>query len=330
MEVVKLLAGDGQAQVVGDVLTVKGDAAGGEAGGLVTAAAHGHDDRLGVAGDDGAAGDVEADRAADLVVLDNDIGDHGVVGVLDALFLQHGRKLGAAVMLDELLVIALVIAGTVGRIAAVVVEAALRGSLILVQDAPVAQTLIGALGFLQPDLIEVHVAQVLAAVLDALAQRVIIVAHFLVCPAVGARPRAQTGIARAALVKHDDALTLIGGRGRGVQTGETAADDQYVTFVFGFCRSLDLGDRKLGGDTLDEFRFALGVGRRHPGQSRDGGSGTEACHPLDEVPTADGFSHNIPPVKVMVLLCSDSILACFEGHWNGFCPSAGSADKLVC
>ena len=302
MEVVKLLAGDGQAQIVSNILAVKGNASGGKTGGLVAASSHGHDDRLGVAGDDGAAGDMEADCTADLVVLHDDVGDHGVVGILDALVPQDSRELGAAVVLDEFLVVALIVAGTVGRITAVVVEAAFRCSLVLVQNAPVAQALVGALGFLEPDLIEVHVAEVLAAVLDALAQRVIVVAHLLIRPAVGTWPRTQTGIPGAALVEHHDTPALVGGSSCGIQTGKTAADHQYITFIFGFCRSFDFGDRKLGSDTLDELRFALRMSCRNAGQSSNGGSCTKACHPLDEVPTADGFSHNFPPLKVVLLL----------------------------
>ena len=138
--------------------------------------------------------------------------------------------------------------------------------------------------------------------LNALAQCVIVISHLLVCPAMRTGPRAKTGIARTAFVEHHDALALVSRCGCGVQAGKTAADNQYIAFVFGFCRSFDFGDWQLSSNTLNELRFTLRVGSWNPGQSGDGRDCTEACHPLDEVPTADRFSHNYPPLKVVLLL----------------------------
>ena len=97
--------------------------------------------------------------------------------------------------------------------------------------------------------------EVLAAMLNALAQCVIVISHLLVCPAMRTGPRAKTGIARTAFVEHHDALALVSRCGCGVQAGKTAADNQYIAFVFGFCRSFDFGDWQLSSNTLNELRF---------------------------------------------------------------------------
>ena len=264
MEVVELLAGDGQAQVVGDVLAVERVAAGREAGRLVAAAAHTHDNRLGVAGDDRAAGHMEAHRAADLVVLHDDVGHHGVVGVFDVLRLEHGLELGAAVMLGIRLAVA--------REVVLLVVAGLGRTVVLIEDAPVAQALVGALRLLEPDLVPVHVADVLAAVVDAGAQRVEIIAHLRVRPAMGARPRAQAGVARMALIDHDDLLAGVRSRSRSIQARKAAADDQHVAGVFRLFRRSRLGDGQLARHALRRLlrRLVFRAGRKHHAHSRQG------------------------------------------------------------
>ena len=124
MEVVELLAGDRQPEVIGDVLAVEGHAADREAAGLVRAAAHRHDDGAGRAGDDRAAGHVEADSAGHAVAGLDDVGDHDVLGVFDALRVQNLDELGAAVVLGEGLAVA-------GVILLVVVVAGLGGAGVL-------------------------------------------------------------------------------------------------------------------------------------------------------------------------------------------------------
>ena len=224
MEVLELLPDDGKAQLVADGDAVEADTARRPAGRLVHAAAHAQDDGLRMAGDDGAARDVETHGAHDLAALLDDPGDHGVLADLDALGLQDLLRSGMTVVLRDRFVIADVIQ--------IVPVAFVDRPVITVEHAELFQLLVHALGFLYPDLRPVLVADVLSAS-DMLRSDVIrVVAHLRVEPAVGADKGAQAGIAGAALVDDHDGLSGFPGRHGGHQAREAAANDQDVALVF--------------------------------------------------------------------------------------------------
>ena len=218
MEVVVLLAGDGQPQVVADELAVERVVAHGVARRLVAAAAHAHDHRFRIERDHGAAGHVEAHGAHHAIAVLHHVGDHGVVGHGDVVVFKRLHELLVAVVLDVRFAIPHVIEvlEIVGRV---------HGARVLVEDAPAAQALVRIFRVVDPRLVPVGVADVLGAGQHAALERLGVVAHVGVEPAMRAGPRRQSRITRTPLVHQHDVRAFALGCHSCVQSCESAADD---------------------------------------------------------------------------------------------------------
>ena len=275
MEVVELLAHDGQTVLIGHVLAVEGVAAGHIAGGLVGAAAGAQHDRLRGEGDDRGALEVQAHRAADAPVVGGEqLGHHDVVG--------HGDRVGVEDLHPLVMALVLDVGLEVGLVVGVVGIAAGRRVQVATDDAEIDVLLVGGPGVLHVVGEVVDVGDVLAGLGHGLERALVLVPVGVVVGAACGEG-SQARVAGQALVgEHHVGAGFLRGHGR-VQAGPAAAHHEHVVLVGG-----RLGRRGVAGHVQlghDGVGALVGQRRRRRRQGAQRGRASHGGGCFQEVPT---------------------------------------------